>query len=210
MIDVKKEALRYLGYRGKEPDEATAGLVDKGYDELSAVSHQRDCYRIVEKTAAEPLLKGDGIAAHLAESSRVIFFAATLGSEADKLIRTAEIRNMAYALVLDALASAMTEAFCDALETRLHDEVGGFFTWRFSPGYGDYPIDIQPEIIRFLNADKLIGLTVTESNILIPRKSVTALIGVSDKEQSKGVRGCAACSMRGRCAFRSGGGVCRG
>ena len=207
-MDVKKEALRYLGYRGKEPDEATAELVDRGYDELSAVSHPRDCYRIVDKSAAGTLLIGRDVAAHLAESSRVIFFAATLGSEADKLIRTAEIRNMAYALVLDALASAMTEAHCDTLETRLHGEVGGFFTWRYSPGYGDYPIDVQPEIIRFLNADKLIGLTVTESNILIPRKSVTAVIGVSDIEQSRGVRGCAACGMREKCTYRQEGTTC--
>lgn len=207
-MDVKKEALRYLGYRGKEPDEATAELVDRGYAELKAASSPRECHKVVSMEEADFLLKGGDIRSHLRDSGRVIFFAATLGSEADRLIRTAEIRNMAYALVLDALASAMTEAHCDALETRLHGEVGGFFTWRFSPGYGDYPIDVQPEIIRFLNAEKLIGLTVTNSSILIPRKSVTALIGVSDTEQSRGVRGCAACGMREKCTYRQEGTTC--
>lgn len=210
MTDIKKEALRYLGYRGSEPDSATAELAERGYEELSAAASPREVHKLVSTADAEFLLKGGDVRGHLRESGRVIFFAATLGSEADRLIRTAEVRNMAYALVLDALASAMTEAYCDELEERLHGEIGGFFTWRFSPGYGDYPIDVQPDIIRFLNADKLIGLTVTESNILIPRKSVTALIGVSDKEQSKGVRGCAACSMRDRCTYRSSGNTCRG
>ena len=208
MTDVKKEALRYLGYRGREPDEATAELLDKAYDELSAQVSPHYCCKICGKSDASALIRGSDIDRHLSYSSRVIFFAATLGSGADKVIRTAEIRNMAYALILDALASAFIEDYCDTAEKEMHDKAGGFFTWRFSPGYGDYPIDVQPDIIRFLNADKQIGLTVTESNILIPRKSVTAVIGVSDTEQKKGIRGCATCSMRDRCSFRAGGMPC--
>ncbi len=209
MTDIKKEALRYLGYRGSEPDSATAELAERGYEELSAAASPREVHKLVSTADAEFLLKGDDIRGHLRESGRVIFFAATLGSEADRLIRTAEVRNMAYALVLDALASAMTEEYCDSLEQQLKEQYGGHFTWRFSPGYGDYPIGVQPDIIRFLNAEKLIGLTVTESNILIPRKSVTAVIGISDREQSRGVRGCATCNMRENCAFRRDGQTCR-
>lgn len=207
-MNVKKEALRYLGYRGSEPDAATTGLLEKAYTELSGAVSPHYCCKLCEMSDAVTLLKGNDIAGHLAHSSRVIFFAATLGSAADKSIRTAEIRNMAYALILDALASAMIEEFCDTAEKEMHEKLGGFFTWRFSPGYGDYPIEVQPDIIRFLNADKQIGLTVTDSNILIPRKSVTAVIGVSDAEQEKGVRGCATCSMRDRCSFRAGGTTC--
>ena len=208
MTDVKREALRYLGYRGAPPDAATEELLNKGYDELSSSISPNFCHRMVTKAEAELLMKGGDIAKHLAASERVIFFAATLGTGADKLIRTAEIRNMAYALILDALASAMTERFCDENEEKLKALYGGHFTWRFSPGYGDYPIDIQPEIISFLKADKLIGLTVTESNILIPRKSVTAVIGISDTEQDKGARGCVTCSMKETCAYRIGGRTC--
>lgn len=210
MTDVKSEALRYLGYRGTPPDEATAALLDKAYDELSRAVSPLSCHKIVQKQDLRSLLKGDDIEAHLKNSERVILFAATLGSGADRLIRTAEIRNMAYALVLDALASALIEEKCDMLERELRETVSGHFTWRFSPGYGDYPIDVQQDIIRYLSADKLIGLTVTENSILIPRKSVTALIGVSENEQSKGVRGCATCSLRETCSFRRAGNTCRG
>ena len=115
---------------------------------------------------------------------------------------------MAYALVLDALASAMTEEFCDSAENEMKAKLPGNFTWRFSPGYGDYPIELQPDMIRFLNADKLIGLTATESNILIPRKSVTAVIGVSEDEQEQALRGCAVCKMRENCRYRKDGGHC--
>ena len=208
MTDVKKEALRYLGYRGNPPDEATAALIDKGYNELCDTVSPHYCHRIGAKEEVSVLLSGKDIAKHLEKSDRVIFFAATLGSGADKLIRTAEITNMAYALVLDALASAMTEEFCDSAEQELKSLYGGHFTWRYSPGYGDYPIELQPDIIRFLNADKLIGLTATESNILIPRKSVTAVIGVSEHEQDSGVRSCATCNMRETCKFRREGNSC--
>ncbi len=208
MTDVKSEALRYLGYRGHTPDETTAALLDRGYEELTAAAVMRSCHKIVSKSEAAPLLIGDDIAAHLAKSDRVIFFAATLGSAADGVIRRAEIANMAYALILDALASAMTEEFCDRIEREIAAATEGFLTWRYSPGYGDYPISVQPELIRFLNADKLIGLTATESDILLPRKSVTAVIGVSDNEQERKVRGCAVCNLREKCQFRKDGGHC--
>lgn len=208
MTDVKSEALRYLGYRGNPPDEATAALLDKGYDELKTAAVPRYITKLFAKQDASHLLKGSGIAAHLSASDRVIFFAATLGSGTDRLIHTAEITNMAYALILDALASAMTEQLCDNIEQELHAGVSGYFTWRYSPGYGDYPLDVQSGIIRALDADKRIGLTVTSSDILIPRKSVTAVIGVSDSEQAKGQRGCATCNLRETCSFRSAGTTC--
>ena len=208
MIRVKAEALRYLGYRGQKPDEAAAELIDRGYDELRANAVPKSVHRIAEKSTVTELLRGESIAKHLAGSDRVIFFAATLGAGADRLIRTAEIRDMAYALVLDALASAMTEEYCDSIEEELKAAYHGHFTWRFSPGYGDYPIDVQQELIRYLNAEKLIGLTVTESSILLPRKSVTAVIGISDAPQAKGVRGCTTCNLRETCQYRKDGTTC--
>ncbi len=208
MTDVKSEALRYLGYRGNKPDDATSALLDKAYDELAKAAVPRYISKLSPKNDVSYLLKGNDIAAHLSASSRVIIFAATLGSAADRLIRTAEITNMAYALILDALASAFIEQVCEDAERELHEKNAGFFTWRFSPGYGDYPLDVQSDIVRYLDADKRIGLTVTGSDILIPRKSVTAVIGISDTEQAKGIRGCATCNLRKTCNYRKTGITC--
>ena len=200
------EALRYLGYRGSPPDEQTAALLEKGYKELSAAAQPRFVYKLLKKEECGQFLYGADIEKHLSASDGVIFFAATLGSGTDKVIRTAEISNMAYALILDALASAMTE---DRSEAQIKSKVQGHFTWRFSPGYGDYPISVQPLIIDLLRADKLIGLTVTDSSILLPRKSVTAVIGVSDGDQPQNSkRGCDSCLMREKCAFRKEGKIC--
>lgn len=114
---------------------------------------------------------------------------------------------MAYALVLDALSSAMIERYCDECEQIMRERTGGHFTFRFSPGYGDFPIEVQDAFLRLLSAEKRIGLTATENHILIPRKSVTAVIGIigtgtaADGEPPK-KRSCEGCNLRDRCDFR--------
>ncbi len=205
-MDIKKETLRYLGYKG-EPDLLTAALLERAEKAFSAVMPAYCCC-ITEKSECVMLLQGSDIKEHLKDCERVIVFAATLGTAAEKLIRTAEVMDMAYAVVLDAYASAFIEDYCDRCETELHEKTGGFFTWRYSPGYGDYPISVQSDFIRFLSADKKIGLTATENHILIPRKSVTALIGISEKPQQKEKRSCESCNMKETCKFRKDGQGC--
>lgn len=205
-MNIRKEALRYLGYKG-EPDEQTALLLDRAEQEFSAVT-PAFCCKVMPKSECGMLLQGNDIKEHLAQSDRVIIFAATLGAVTERLIRSAEISNMAYAVVLDAYASALIEDYCDRCEEELKQKTGGFFTWRFSAGYGDYPISMQADFIRFLSADKKIGLTVTENHILIPRKSVTAVIGISEKGYETEKSGCDSCNMRETCKYRKDGQSC--
>ena len=201
-MDVKKEALRYLGYGNNEPDEATEKLLIRALDELKGCNSARYCYKVLEKSACSDILKGKDIVGHLEGCERLILFAATLGTEADRLIRRAEISDMAYAVVLDAAASAFTEEYCDKTEKEINRLTGGYFTFRFGLGYGDFPISLQKDFIRILNADKLIGLTANENGILIPRKSVTAVIGISDKPLNSERERCEICSMKETCKFR--------
>ena len=83
-----------------------------------------------------------------------------------------------------------------------------YLTDRFSPGYGDLPISLQDSFLRLVDAQKQIGLTVTTTHILTPRKSVTAIIGLANQPQNKRFRGCAYCSMFETCAFRKAGKTC--
>lgn len=202
MTDVKAEALRYLGVRG-EADGATLALLDRGERALNAAVSPAFCWRAEKKADCGGLLAGKDIELHLAESGEALFFAATLGAAADRLIRAAEVENMAYALVLDSLASATVERYCDECEIEMREKTGGFFTARFSPGYGDYPIELQGSLLRFLSAEKRIGLTATENHILIPRKSVTAVIGIMDHApRGTAKKSCESCNLRDRCDFR--------
>ena len=63
----------------------------------------------------------------------------------------------------------------------------------------------QRSIVNTLNATRLIGLTVTPTSLLMPTKSVTAVIGLFDGEvhdaQSRPT--CNICRMRENCRFRA-------
>ena len=80
----------------------------------------------------------------------------------------------------DALCSAAIEGFCDLLNARLAE--GLSTRARFSPGYGDMSLEYQRDFISVLDAGKNIGLALTQSLMLTPTKSVTALIGIQNEK----------------------------
>lgn len=85
---------------------------------------------------------------------------------------------------------------------------GKTITSRFSPGYGDLSLDIQRNFISVLEADRTIGLTASANNILIPGKSVTAIVGLTDKIDETENTGCINCSKYPECQFRKEKGSC--
>jgi hypothetical protein len=107
---------------------------------------------------------------------RVIAVAATLGAGVDYLIRKKSAISVAEGFIFDAVASAMVEGLVNLATVRL--TLGREHTGRFSPGYGDMPLDIQGDIIALLDAGRRLGLTLGETKLMSPQKSVTALIGI--------------------------------
>ena len=110
----------------------------------------------------------------------------------DFKIRYYEKTNITKALILDACATTAIEEICDKICEDLEEMVkkdNMALTTRYSPGYGDLPIDIQRDFLSVLRADKSIGLTVSSHNILIPRKSITAIVGVIDIKNKQNCRG---------------------
>ena len=81
-------------------------------------------------------------------------------------------------------------------------------TDRFSPGYGDFPFSQQRDFFDVLDITRRIGVSLTESGLMLPQKSVTALIGVSDRPQAHRHRGCASCILFEDCGFRKEGTHC--
>ena len=130
--------------------------------------------------------------------------AATLGTEIDQMISRMQITNMAQAVVLDTGASVLAEQAADSAEEILRTELaaklqGRFFTARFSPGYGDYPVHCQREILACVDAHRKIGITLTSGNMMVPHKSVTALIGMADHPVTGRLATCAECVLREKC-----------
>lgn len=210
----RKEVLQYLRWTGSEIPPEVDALIDDCMAETLRVSEPRFTYRILpidwETHTPELAFVGQDIPNMLADSDRVVLLAATLGGGLELAIRRAQVRDMSRAVVLDCCGSAAIEAVCDAAEREIQSAVGEgvYLTDRFSPGYGDLPILLQDDFVRLVDAPRRIGLTVTSTHILTPRKSVTAIIGLANKPQTKRFRGCAYCSMFETCAFRKAGKTC--
>ncbi len=229
----KNEVLRYLGHRGQAVDENTDKMIDCCMREILKISRCRYVYRIfdvkielnnnepcVELTDARLRLTGNDIFRHLKDCRKCAVMAVTLGIEADNGIRIAQGTDMLKAVILDSCATELVEKVCDEVESKIKAEAAlrGFDTnFRFSPGYGDLPITTQRDLLNALDAGRKIGLTLTDSSIMIPGKSVSAIIGFTEASLSSGsmsdltsnnASGCDVCSMRESCEFRRGGTAC--
>ena len=149
-------------------------------------------------------VRSRSLARNLQGCSEVILFAATIGEGADLLARKYGRINVAKAVVMQAAAAAMIEAFCDEENEKLRAEAAGkglYLRPRFSPGYGDFSLDHQRDFARVLEMQKTVGITLTESLLMLPSKSVTAVIGVSRQDARCVLSGCESCENTG-CAFR--------
>lgn len=163
-----------------------------------------DCQK--QEIQADPpcILQGEKIGRHLSGCEKVILLAATVGEDIEETVSKRFAKGEYTASVLlDAAATTAVEQIADSMEKAIKPKAaakGYGMRWRFSPGYGDWPIEQQPELIRLSHASK-IGIRLSSSMMLIPRKSITAIIGLykEDKSQPKAgnmphAKGCAACS----------------
>ena len=211
-----EEALRYLG--AAEAPESLRRQAAEEMEALSARIRPRYVYRVwdLDFPGDGVILRGTGLvlrggtaARMLGTCDRAALLACTLGARFDLSLTALQARDMARAVILDACGSALVEQGCDEAEEELSARFPGqYLTDRFSPGYGDLPLAPQGDICALLDAPRRLGLHVTESLLLNPVKSVTAVIGISDRPQMARIRGCAYCQMRDRCALRKGGKHC--
>jgi len=210
------EAMRYLG--AGEGDDALRRQLEAVAAELTAALEPRYVYRVFDLAREDGaiLLVGTGVrlpgataSTMLAQCRRAALLACTLGPGFDTLLRKEQARDMGRAVMLDACGSAWVESGCNTAEEELHVRLPGLFlTDRFSPGYGDLPLSIQPAVCAALDAGRRVGIHVSDSFLMNPMKSVTAVIGIADRPQMARVRGCAYCAMAASCRLRKGGKHC--
>ena len=211
------EVLRYLGAGADAPQDLRQ-QVSHLSQELAQRIQPRYTYRLFPLIRERELfylpqtgmtLAGQTAAAMLDTCDQAVLLCCTLGAEFDSLLRARQARDMAQTLILDACGSALVEAGCDAACQELAEQFPGrHLTDRFSPGYGDLPLTLQPLICTALDARRRLGVHVTASMLLNPTKSVTAFIGLSGRPQMARVRGCAHCSLKETCTLRKGGKHC--
>lgn len=214
----RKEIIRYLGYRGVTPDEQILREIEQGVNELQKAVTPRFIYekfpisRVSGPDQEETMCLGNmntqsrDLAKNLRDCHAAYLMAATLGPGPDLLIRRASIGRVSYAVILQAAAAAMTETWCDQVNERIRKEAerDGLFTRpRYSPGYGDLPLTLQTDISRILNMPKEIGVSLTDTLLMTPSKSVTAIIGVSRIPGNCHRSGCAECNASANCPYRA-------
>lgn len=207
------EVLRYLGYKRQNIDEAMENLLTECIVEINEIARKSFVYNIydIEREKDRIALKNTNLifqskdlSKHLHNSDKCALMAVTLGLEADKKIAYYSKMNLTKGIIMDACASAAIEALCDEIQEEIGKkakEEGLYITARYSPGYGDLSITHQKDIVEVLRAYSKIGLTVNESSIMLPRKSVTALIGWQREEsRAKGDK-CDNCKEK-NCLYR--------
>lgn len=214
----RAEALRYLGMGGKTPDGQTLRLLEECEAmllEAARPAYITRCFPIIPREDGIGFdgcglsLRGTDIKRHLENCEKAVLLCATIGAGIDRLIRQAQVEDMAKAVVLDSLASVAIEQVCDKLEGQIAEDFPGFYkTWRFSPGYGDLPIDVQGDFLSVLDAPRRAGVCLSPGGMLVPVKSVTAVIGLSQNKIERKKRSCGDCSLRDTCAFRKAGTRC--
>lgn len=173
----REEMLRYLGSRGFVPDERTSARMDAAIAVVRAVSVPRRIFRRLPLSALP--LEGKDVYAHLDGCKEAYLFAATLGTGPEREEEKAFAGGDSLGAVLtDTAASCLIESYCDEECEKLAESEDVTLTTRFSCGYGDWPLERQTDILRLLDAQRRIGLYVSDGGMMIPRKSVTAVMGV--------------------------------
>ena len=207
------EVCRYLGYRGgARPEGEAEAQVRACIQQVEQAAQPRAVSRLFpltrlggNKLALGPLeVESAALARNLLGCEQVVLFAATLGLEVDRLIARAAAGRVSQGAICQAAGAALIEAYCDQVNDALRQEAereGWYLRPRFSPGYGDFPIAHQPKLAQLLRTAEELGLTVSESMLLLPTKSVTAVIGRSRQSVPCHRQGCEACGKKD-CAFR--------
>ena len=191
-IDVKRqEVLKNIGYDDEyQPSARIASLVNDYIDNYHDLISSSYSYVIRDVVSVEgdlatiegPItLESKVIARLLERCQKVAVFALTIGSYLEDMVAyLAENRLVLQATVLDAVGSGAAEKLAAYVEDKIRMLAytdGLVISRRFSPGYCDWAISQQKEIFQALNDDTA-GIRLTKSLLMIPRKSVSGIIGI--------------------------------
>lgn len=183
------EALRYLGYKRNLITKEDISLVEKYIERARPVLNCRACYErfpvsiLDNNKIVMPYgeIESESLSINLKGASEIYIFAATIGAAFDRMMHIARAKSMSEAAILQAVGAASVEAVCNSLNKFLEEkakEEGESLHPRFSPGFGDLFLENQKGVFSVLNPYKFTGITLNDSLIMSPEKSVTAIIGI--------------------------------
>lgn len=213
----RKEVLRYLEYKGQDIDNNLIEIIEECRNITKDRINPRYTFRvysikqkykgIIELEGTSLKLESKDLYKVLKDCNKCILMAATLGMDIEKDIKKYSYTELTKGIIIDSCGTTAIEEVCDKVQDEIKNTIlkdGQYLTFRYSPGYGDLPIEKNIEILNILNGQKEIGLTITNSGIMIPRKSVVAIIGISDKNIKHSRKSCSSCNNKNTCKFKKG------
>ncbi len=178
-----REILRYAGC--KTPDRGTLALLEEVKETVKNSFSYKVCFTRLPVRIDGSMVELNGLKLHsndlakaLKDSKEVLLFSATVGVEIDRLILKTERISPLKAVFYQAVGAERIETLCNAFCKDFADEEGVCLTPRFSAGYGDLPLETQKLVFALVSPEKHIGLTLSDSLLMSPTKSVTAFVGI--------------------------------
>lgn len=187
------ETARYLGYtKNAHPDEVTEELMKKCISRMHQILTPKLVYSIYDlqvdgdkiSFAGEKIISRN-LSRNLSGCSKILLFAATIGPKVDLLIRKAQVTDTVASGIYQSVGAMFIESFVDDFNKHIKQimsEDGRIIKPRYSPGFGDVDLSCQKVFFKLLECNK-IGLTLMDSLIMAPEKSVTAFIGIGEKNE---------------------------
>ncbi len=215
----KSEVLRYLGYRNQLIDKNTDNRIDEMIQLCLKIARPKYIYAyfgierdkgVIHLSGTNIDFLGHDIFSHLNGANSLVLMAATLGHDCERMMSVLENRSVADAVCFNAACTALIEEVSDKCQREVaasYKSEGYYVNGRYSPGYGDFPLSQQKDLLSLLNAEIYLGITLTPGNLMLPQKSVTSVFGLFNQYKAKEVS-CLSCTMKDFCQYRKVGNHC--
>lgn len=204
-----EQVVRYAGIANGSVPEGVSELIDKCLPVVNRAAKYKACYletsvevrdneidfgcMSVESKNLSTILKG---------CEKAILLVATAGIELDMIVKRAEVTSKAEALILNSIAIAGIEKYMVVLNQFFKEQYSGYeLRPRFSPGYGDVPLELQKDLLAILDSKRKIGVALGDTLLMTPTKSVSAIIGIGHDGCIHLDKDCDLCSKRD-CEYR--------
>ena len=183
------EILRYSGFRkGMETGDVLDEKIDKAIETANLSAMPKTNWKLVditensdgiELTGTDTVFKGKNIRNHLKNCTQAVLMCATLGPKFDRKVKEIMLTDAAFGVLLNSAGVTLIEKVMDALQEEINEKLPeGHTGLRFSPGYGDFPLETQKDFMRLLNMERTVGIRLNEGLLMNPEKSVTAVSGI--------------------------------
>ena len=222
----RAEVLRYMGYSGQPMTDELDARIDGVVERCLGIAQPMASWDVFDVAGREPLeggrpavqlagtslqLIGESMEKHMAGAVAAAVMAVTAGMGVERELRRLSLTDPVEQVIFDAAGTTTGERAADACEASVvawARERGLYANFRFSPGYGDMPLETQPVLLATVDAQRRLGIALSKSLLMTPTKSVTAIIGLFEEPQPSSHASCKDCLCSDFCRIRATGRPC--